>query len=409
MTDDENWSYAGSRTVLGAVQRGLGRAVFRVASKPGGTELVLRCVVQDYRWDRQVDERAVYLARLVRQTKVLVTVLLSLLDEHPVDNGENTFDNALSTRSVLGRGDVPEAIDGLRAYVGAGPRWVEVLEQVAGDWPRELWDDLLPVAQARLADSADDVVGNGAPWKDWATVDDRIAAVINSRRGPSCPRPLRSAPTDDLLAAVATDNVGRQDTALRELNRRGPQPGLLPMLDALAVDDLYFPVGRAVTLLGAQALPVARLWASVPGHPMRWSGYRALAAHGDDSDVPALLAGWDWLDSRPDDLCGYDELATGLAHIGGDSVRAVVPRLRRLWGSPHTYERAAYLRALLVLDLERVHLPLAEGLWDCEADVRQLAAEMAPLEPEVEARLAVLRDDKMETTQVRAAARARLG
>ncbi|MEK8107288.1 hypothetical protein NKG94_22840 [Micromonospora sp. M12] len=58
---------------------------------------------------------------------------------------------------------------------------------------------------------------------------------------------------------------------------------------------------------------------------MVWTAYLVLAKHGDDSDVPALLAGWDWLDRRTDDRCGYDDLAVGIARIGGRAARAVVP------------------------------------------------------------------------------------
>ncbi|WP_127508793.1 hypothetical protein [Actinoplanes solisilvae] len=160
----------------------------------------------------------------------------------------------------------------------------------------------------------------------------------------------------------------------------------------------------ALSLLGPQALPTARRWAATPQHPMRWSAQRLLAAHGDETDVPALLTAWDWLDSRPENRCGYDTLATGLARIGGDDARTIVPRLHRLWFSPHSYERAAYLRAALALDPEHVAPRLFEGLWDCEADVRRVAAENA----ELTERLAFLEADPMEDEEVRASARARL-
>jgi hypothetical protein len=109
--------------------------------------------------------------------------------------------------------------------------------------------------------------------------------------------------------------------------------------------------------------------------------------------VSRLLTGWDWLDARPDDRCGYHELAAGLARIGGPAAMQAAARIRRLWFSPHSYERARYLRALLQLDPPGAEPLLHEGLWDCESGVRLLA---------------VLRDDPMETTDVRAAATDRL-
>ncbi|MBL7260013.1 HEAT repeat domain-containing protein [Paractinoplanes lichenicola] len=319
--------YDDPRTTLGALQRGLGRGTFEATG-----EQVLQCLAVDYRWDRDVDDRAVYLARLVRKARVPVRSVVELFRARPDDD-----DNALDVLVALGRGGDPEAIEALRKYVADGPRWVGVLEQIAYDWPRDLWDDLRTVAESRLSG---DVVRIGAPWTLWGMADETIAPA---------PRPRRERPADP-------------------------------------------------------ALPTARDWAATPGHPMRWRAQRVLAEHGDETDVPALIEAWDWLDSRPEDLCGYDEIATGLARLGA---REVLPRLRELWFSPHSYERASYLRAERILDPERVRPRLVEGLWDCEADVRELAAEHAPLEPRVVERLAELKDDPMEDERVRDAARLR--
>lgn len=116
----------------------------------------------------------------------------------------------------------------------------------------------------------------------------------------------------------------------------------------------------------------------------------------------------DWLDDRPGDLCGYDELVTGLTRIGGFEAETLLRRVRGLWLSPHSYERAAYLKALIHLDLTGLPRQLFEGLWDCEADVRRLAAERVPLGDLSRERLRYLRDDPSETDEVRAIAAARL-
>ncbi|BCJ50587.1 hypothetical protein Asp14428_20620 [Actinoplanes sp. NBRC 14428] len=129
-----------------------------------------------------------------------------------------------------------------------------------------------------------------------------------------------------------------------------------------------------------------------------------LAAHGDESDVPALLAGWDDLAGR----CGYQDLAAGLARIGGPAAREGVDRLHAAWLGPHSAERAACLRALLVLDPAGSGELLVEGLWDCESDVRELAAAHASPGRPVRDRLAELSGDPIETPGVRAAAAARL-
>ena len=160
--------------------------------------------------------------------------------------------------------------------------------------------------------------------------------------------------------------------------------------------------------MGVLALPAARRWAEAADHPLTWTGLRLLAAHGDASDAPALVAGLDRLDARPGDRCGYDDLVSGLARIGGPTAAAALPRLHRLWFSPHSYERAAYLRALVTLDPAGSQRKVIGGLWDCEADVRLLAVQRTPLDDRIRERLLYLRDDPVETAEVRDAAANRL-
>ncbi|MFD0534246.1 hypothetical protein ACFQY7_11210 [Actinomadura luteofluorescens] len=77
---------------------------------------------------------------------------------------------------------------------------------------------------------------------------------------------------------------------------------------------------------------------------------------------------------------------------------------------PHTYERAAVLKALVAFaPAGEPPWQLLEGLWDCEANVRELAAAHVQLTGTTRARLRYLRDDPMETPEVRGAAAQRLG
>jgi hypothetical protein len=139
-----------------------------------------------------------------------------------------------------------------------------------------------------------------------------------------------------------------------------------------------------------------------PTRPLRAPAVSVLAAYGDERDLPVLLAEIAALDARPQQFCGYDELVTGLARVG----YAGLPELlRRLWPTPHSYERTAYLRAYRTGDRQDL---LVEGLWDCEAGVRELAATHVGLSPEVRDRLGYLRDDPMEDPDVRGAAAVRL-
>ena len=96
---------------------------------------------------------------------------------------------------------------------------------------------------------------------------------------------------------------------------------MLDVVDGLAEGHLQ----DALAPLGADVLPAARRWARSGGR-WCWDGFQLVAKHGDRSDVPLLLDGIAWLDSRPDDRCGYDRLVDGLARIGAPG-SAGVPKL----------------------------------------------------------------------------------
>ncbi|WP_432827027.1 hypothetical protein [Dactylosporangium sp. CA-092794] len=366
MSLDDDWHYLPTRTRAGALQRGLGRGAVGARSDPAAPELVYACIRRDHRW-LALDDRAVYLARLVRDLKLptgpIVARLFTASDEH----GE--FTHVLRVAEALGRAGSDGIIESLRRYVEIGPYWREALDTVAHGWPANWWDDLLPAAADRLACADDRVhLAPVQPWTGWAARDERIAAALAA--GPDAA---------DLPA------------------------GLGALLDACDDPDGDCPEG-----LSAEALPAARHAATDPSSGAYWRGLCVLAEHGDESDGPALLAGLEWLDRRPDDLCGYDRLVDGLARVGGDAARRALPRIRSLWFSPHSYERAAYLRARLALEPAACAGALSEGLFDCEPDVRLLAVRHVPLDGKLERRLTYLRDDPIETPEVRLAAAERL-
>jgi hypothetical protein len=316
-------TYEPSNTLAGQLQRGLGRGALGARDDAAA---VYACVREDYRWWWHIDERAVYLARLIRDLDLSVAPLIDRLHAADPDDDSNEFTNTLQVLEALGRAGVDGVVDELRRYVTEGPHWQQALETVARQWPVELWDDLLPVVRGRV-----DGLVFGQPWQRWAARD----------------------------------------------------PAL--------------PLGVAEPMS----------FADLPAGSSRWEWFCFVAEHGDESDVPHMLDGVAWLDARAD-RCGYDVLVTGLARIGGPGTAGVPKLLRRLWLTPHSYERASYLRAYLELDPARAELALQEGLWDCEREVRLLAAQRVPLTPVLRRRLAYLRDDPMETLEVRAAAAARL-
>ncbi|WP_436527194.1 HEAT repeat domain-containing protein [Actinoplanes sp. HUAS TT8] len=384
-------------TPLGALQRGLGRGFVQARSRHA-TEDVLACLTRDHRWFRSIDSRAIYLAKLVRGLEMPIGPLVDVL----LDGGD-AFDNILDVLVVLGRDDDPAAVDGLRRYVRDGPAYTDVLETIAREWSRPHWDDLRPIARNRL-DAEPTSLFPGPPWTVWAETDPTIAARIRPRPGPGR-RPPLDRTTEDLLASLPGGDTSSQRRALRELNRRGAHPELLEIAEHLRHDELAVPVIDAFLRLGAAALPTARAWAATENGPMRWQSWLILAEIGDETDLPALTAAWDWLDARRGDRCGYYRLAAGAARLGGHDL---LPRIRRAWYSPHSYERAACLRAIHTLDPSAATKFLVEGLWDAETDVRTFAAEHVDLDERTRSALRWLHDDPLETPEVRAAAGTRL-
>jgi hypothetical protein len=349
-----------------------------------------------------VDERALYLARLVRDLALSPAPLIALLDGDQED-----CERAAEVLELLAVSGSVESREALRDYVRDGEHWLDVLQSVANRWPVAWWDDLADVAAARST-GEEPVPWRAEPWIRWRS---RFGAVT-----PPHPPRVREvevgASGRRLLAVLADPGSGERARidALRLLAHRPPEPALLPLVASLGSGDGDRPLpwlAQAVGRLGPLAVPAARAWAA-DGRPwLEWIGVRVLTGHGEVRDVPTLIGrlATEWAERQ---WCGPSLLAAGLARFGPAAAEAA-PLLRRFWvRTPHSYERPSYLRALAAIDpagLDRAH---TESLWDCESEARLLGIASAPDQPMVRARLARLRDDTMEDPEVRTAAAERL-
>ncbi len=428
---DHAWHYDSPKTLRGSMQRGLGYAAYLAPRDPDGAQLAGECLRRDHRWDWQVDDRIVYLARLVRDLHLDLAPLVGQMracgpQKHytePDPTDDNQFDVAVGVLAALARSGDDHARGALRDYAADGVRWIDVLEQIAGEWPATWWDDLWTVAARRLRpDDAHDVLPGSGPWSVWtgrdpaidavlSAADSRIARARSRHRQPG----LEEKATSELIAILGTTAVSRQAkiSVLAQLRRREPAPELLGLADRVAELNLPF-LGSTIRRLGPMALTQARTWAAQPGHPLSWTGWQILADHGDQADTPALLAAVRELDECTG-WCGYDTLTEGLTRIvttvgGAASVKDQLVRILRrlLHGSPHSYERTSYLTSLLALDTERTTQLLPLGLLDCEPGVRLLAAEHTPPTDDARQWLADLSRDPLEEDDVREAAGRRL-
>lgn len=407
--------YAPTKSLHGMLQRGRGRGAQLALTDPTAPDLVYDCITCDYRWDWQVDERAVYLARLVRDLQLPLAPIVAALREADPDEG-STFRNCAGGLKVLGQAGVSEAVDEVRRYIHDGPHWLDLLESVAIEWPRDWWDDLAEVAERRLPPAdRQNLWWHCEPWRSWSA---RYAWAPAPAR-PLPQPPCADWPVEQLLDLVRDPRTppGQKAPALFALSHREPQPVLLDLAEQLILNDPPRPVPglqRALQRLGPLAVTKARTWAQQPDHPLAWVGLDILAEHGDGRDLPLMAAdidrqwGTDW--------CGFNTAADGIARLvtrasptERAAASAALPKLAKLWFiTPHSYERASYLRALLALRPDADDPWLSEGLWDCEADVRNLAANKEPLTENTRRRLHQLATDPIEDHQVAESASARL-
>jgi hypothetical protein len=403
----DGWDYAPYRSTRGALQRGRGLAVARLRDRPERAELVYECTSRDTRWSRQVDARCGYLARLLRDLRLDPAPLIAQLRAcgpyrglraDPTDD-DNQFDLAVGILAALARAGEERPHEALRGYVRDGVRWLDALTALPALWPVEWWDDLWGSAAERI-DTADpaELWPDEQPWRRWRGRDRRLDAALDAavRRRPDARahRTHLAAASDaqllELLRSTSTD-AGALNLVLGAIRHRGrPVPEILELVDRLA------PV-RPAGLFG-----VLRALGPEP------------AAHGDQQDVPVLVAA---LDRFTDDWCGHDVLTEGLARILAGSPRAahadtrtrLVRHLRWLTAaSPHSGERVSYLRSLLLLDPERTSAQLPVHLLDGEPEVRLLAVRNTPLTDDAHRWLVELRGDPLEDEEIRIAAAERL-
>ncbi|MBT2365788.1 hypothetical protein J7E88_10800 [Streptomyces sp. ISL-10] len=397
MSGEYEMSYACLDSVEGLLQRGRGLGAVRALQGPQGAAVfVYDGIRRDWRWDA-TDDRAPYLASLVRGLELSPTPVIGQLAED-----EESCSRACEVLELLALAGSDEAREGLRTYIREGKHWVRVLESVSAGWPTVWWDDLGDVARARIGEKAE------LPWyfEPWT----RFGIEVQTR--PFVPRPCLAGLSDDELLALLTGSTAEGNVkvdALRALNGREPVEELIPLVPSLGTPDGRRPLPlltRAVERLGALAIPAARGWAQ-DGRPwLAQLGANVLADHPGPEALPGLVEelAQQWAARA---WCGPQRTAQRVGRLGTDAAGAV-PYLRRFWlHTPHSYERAAYLEALAAIDRSGLDYAYTESLWDCEETARLVGIASAPAGPEALERIAALRDDPMETPEVRAAAAAR--
>jgi hypothetical protein len=401
-------------TLHGTLQRGLGRAARRAADIRDAGELVFDCVRHDPRWDRQCESRGLYYARLVVDLELPVGPIADHLFDIAdlVDTDEWRTSLAIEVLADLVRLSRRDAALPLRRYAEEGWNWFEALDALLQIEDMSLVSGLDEVAVERCDD--DDLYWlvtdiSNPVVRAWATRHPRIAEALARRDGGERPRRRVPGPSD------------RADTELIELAHRGDDVAVEAILELgrrrssslLDLAEEFLPqrpnrwgsvICRALRDLGSAALPRARAWVA-RGAACSDVGIDIVARHGTQQDIPLLL----------------DDLEKALAHrnwgaaaspaegLGRLRAGAAVPLLKRTWDeSAYAYLRPRLLTALLRTAPHTGESFATEGLWDCEEDVRRIAAGAAPLDDGTAVRLRRLRRDPAEDPRVATAAATRL-
>jgi hypothetical protein len=399
-------------TLLGQLQRGLGRAARRAARVPGAGELVYECVRRDPRWDRQVESRSLYYARLLVDLEVSCEPLMDHLFDADdlIDGDEWRTSLTIDVLADLIRLSRREAAEPLRRYAIEGENWYEALNALTDLGDPSLTGGLAEVVVARcedddlhwLVNDPDNPVIQG-----WATDHPRIAEAVRRRMGgrQHHREPDQSARSDSELLELARRPDDEAVTAILELGRRR-HLGLLDLAEELLPGDgrRTSAVCHAVRDLGPLAVPRARDWATrSPGCANL--GIGILARFGTAQDVPTLLNHLHCSVDQRD----WRAAAGPIEGLGRLRAGEAVSMLKSIWTeSPYAYLRSRLLTALIRTAPHTAESYSTEGLWDCEDDVRQIAASSSPLTDDTRLRLQRLRADAAEDPTVWDAAGTRL-
>lgn len=389
------------------------------------------CVVEDARWDWQVDSRAGYLAGLITSLELP----LAPIERHLEASGGGDVqdvDLALAVLAVLPFAGRRDAAAVLRRYLLEGAHWTDALEKFEDTGVYKLpglWDgfaDGLVASRGEAAVRA--VVSWGRePWTTWARSQPAVRRIVADlerdaalrRRNVAAggtgltptptPTPVgevAAVPTPELVRRLWAGGFGRR-LALEELGRRG---------EALILDFAEDPgarnaaggisgMPRALRGLGAAAVPRARAWVATGDDLLAGLGVGVLAGFGGRGDIPTLL---DALSRaiEAEQWCVAEAPARGLGRLraGEAGVEALVSAWEM---TARSLARRDFLAALRDCAPGAAEPFAEEGLYDCEPSVQQLACGCAADNAAVRARLAELAVDPV-LSEVHEAANARL-
>jgi hypothetical protein len=456
-------------SLLGRLQRGRGAGFLAaLAEDPAVVQpLLLHCILEDPRSDRQGEQRADYYARLALHVHLPIAPLEDYLrshaDDHPWSYSDLPF-AVLARMAWRGNGD---AAASLARYLHYGWAWADAFEALVGGRHaprsvRELGQVILArfPEDASLLEGLDSITPEQTIWDKWAAVEPRFATILRSLRDQvPYTRPsdesiratvdptwdiatlLSHAEPESMLVygeiaaerASASDlpallnaffgDVSVQVSAASHALTILKLPEVLPALTHFVEEFdgrenaqlARYRIGRIRRILAAtpEALTIARAWLRTEGWARPSVALSILEEQSEEIDVPplrALLHASIELD--PDSAAAayfvegcLDALRPFAAQIPYADPAHVFERTGSMWNRRKAGELMVQIDPAAFRGTYAV-----ECLWDCEDEiVIEIGCTYADLSmPLVRDRLRHLQHSPYESDAVRAHAEARL-
>ncbi|MFK7999697.1 MAG: HEAT repeat domain-containing protein [Polyangiales bacterium] len=210
-------------TVLGQLQRGQGRG-YLAARESNDVDALLHCIHRDPRWDRQLERRDIYYARLAMELEVDIRAIAARFD---VSFGDHDDELNLTAGVLveLGKRGVTGAFDALRAALRS-PNWRAAARalsfaQMDSDKPLVNKADL---SALMVHDDLRQLVWRDSTWQMWAELEPRLKPLLRQDMGPAhskarreaAPKPDTSMSTVTLLSIVCRENQVRVSNVLKQ-------------------------------------------------------------------------------------------------------------------------------------------------------------------------------------------------
>ena len=277
---------------LGKLQRGLGAGYLWVldADRTVAHALLMHCVFNDPRWDRQLDDRDEYHATLALDVELGTAALERWLRDSDEDDAETTSDvlGMLGRMAVRGHADARRV---LRDYVAYGHFWPRAIDRLIGDHdafrPVTPWPELVAGLDAVLVErfATQDALSKALagldprerPWTMWSVENRRIAQAfaLEQREGAATAAPA---------GANARRRLARDE---RSVGRRRPREMTTGALLQIAEDSRWTQIAdELATRTAASDVEQLVAAASDPAVPMCRAAILALGRQGRGELLP---------------------------------------------------------------------------------------------------------------------------